>query len=98
VVTEPKQLQAWAEKNGTTAEEAVASQNEDYKKLLKDSMNALAVAQKLNSLEKPKEIYFTLDAFSVENDMLTPTFKLKRNVGKNLWKQQIDEMYAKIPS
>ena len=41
--------------------------------------------RKLNSLEKPKEIFIATEAFSVENDILTPTFKLKRNVGKKVY-------------
>lgn len=48
----------------------------------------------LNSLEKPKEIFITADPFSVENDIVTPTFKLKRNVGAKVYKKEIDEMYA----
>jgi len=58
-----------------------------------DSMKDLATSRQLNSLEMPKDIYITLDAFSVENDILTPTFKLKRNVGAKYWKAQIDGLY-----
>jgi long-subunit acyl-CoA synthetase (AMP-forming) len=31
---------------------------------------------------------------TIENDILTPTMKIKRNVAKIVYKQQIDEMYA----
>ena len=48
-------------------------------------INELGKKNALNSLEKPKEIYIALEAFSVENDILTPTFKLKRNVGKKIY-------------
>lgn len=44
----------------------------------------------------PKDIYFTLDAFSVENDILTPTFKLKRYMGYKYWKQTIDTLYNNL--
>jgi len=40
----------------------------------------LADGAKFNPLERPKQIVLMLEPFSVENDMLTPTFKLKRNV------------------
>jgi len=50
----------------------------------------------LNSLEKPKEIFITADPFSVENDIVTPTFKLKRNVGAKVYRKEIDEMYAAL--
>ena len=50
-----------------------------------DSINEVAKAKKFSGLEKPKEIYLTSDPFSVENDILTPTFKMKRNVGKKVY-------------
>jgi len=41
-------------------------------------------------------IHLVSDPFSVENNMLTPTMKLKRNIGKQVYQEQIDAMYAKI--
>ena len=35
------------------------------------------------------------DPFSVENDMLTPTFKLKRNIARDKFRAEIDALYAK---
>jgi len=31
--------------------------------------------------------------WTVENDMVTPTFKLKRNIAKKKYQEQIDKMY-----
>jgi long-chain acyl-CoA synthetase len=39
----------------------------------------LAKENKLSGLEKPKDIHLSSEAFTIENDQLTPTFKLKRN-------------------
>lgn len=50
----------------------------------------------MNSLEKPKEVYIASEAFSVENDIVTPTFKLKRNIGKKVYQAQIDAMYEAL--
>ena len=52
--------------------------------------------RKLNSLEKPKEIFVASEPFSVENDIVTPTFKLKRNIGAKVYKAQIDAMYESL--
>ena len=68
----------------------------EWKKTVMDDMNRLATENKLSGLEKPKDIHFTLEPFSVENNILTPTFKLKRNVGKEVYKPQIDAMYAEL--
>jgi len=47
----------------------------------------------LNSLERPKKIYLTADPFSVQNDIITPTFKLKRNIAKKVYDKEIKAMY-----
>jgi len=53
----------------------------------------LATANKLNSLEKPKQITLLMDPFTIESDLLTPTMKLKRNIAKDKFKEEIDKMY-----
>ena len=45
-------------------------------------MMKLAAEKKLSSLEKPKQFILSPELFSIENNLLTPTFKLKRNVAK----------------
>ena len=47
-------------------------------------------------MEKPKEISFVLTPFSVENNILTPTFKLKRNIAREVFKPKIDVMYETL--
>ena len=74
----------------------VVIQDPIFKKLIQDDMNRLAVENKLSGLERPKDIALTLDAFSIENNILTPTFKLKRNVGREVYKAQIDKMYEAL--
>jgi long-chain acyl-CoA synthetase len=60
-------------------------------------MIALANSQKLNSLEKPKQLTLLKEPFTDQNGYLTPTMKLKRNVAKEMLKDKIAEMYAKTP-
>ena len=54
----------------------------------------LAKHNKLSGLEKIKKVYVSGDPWTIENDILTPTMKIKRNVAKNVYKKEIDEMYA----
>ncbi len=56
-------------------------------------MEAKAKEYNLNSLEKVKSIYLRAEPFSVENDLITPTFKIKRNIARKVFKEQIDQMY-----
>ena len=41
-----------------------------------------------------KQVYLTPEQFTVENDLLTPSMKLKRNVSAKLYRPQIDAMYG----
>ena len=78
-------LKEWATSNGKDWEQVCDQQDADFKKVIMDEIASLGTLRKLNSLEKPKEIYIAKEPFSVENDILTPTFKLKRNVGKKVY-------------
>ena len=57
----------------------------------------LASTNRLNSLEKPKQITLLMDPFTIESDLLTPTMKLKRNIAKDTFKEQISKMYESKP-
>ena len=58
--------------------------------------NASAKASGLKGFELCRRITLVATPFSVENDILTPTFKLKRNVAKKVYQAQIDAMYAEL--
>jgi len=71
--------------------------NEEFKiEVLKD-LYALAVDNKFNSLEKPKQIVLIKEQWTTESDMLTPTMKMKRNIAKKQLQEQIDASYAAGP-
>ena len=59
-----------------------------------EDMKRLGKEQQFNGLEFPKKIYCSAELFSVENDILTPTFKLKRAEARKVYYVQIKEMYG----
>lgn len=46
----------------------------------------------LKGFEQIKRVHLTAEAFSVENDLLTPTFKLKRPVSKRFFEKELTTM------
>ena len=96
VVIDPDRVKKWCEQNGVEFNDDIVK-NEKLIQEVYDSMIALANAQKLNSLEKPKQLTLLKDPFTDQNGYLTPTMKLKRNVAKEMLKDQITEMYGKAP-
>jgi long-chain acyl-CoA synthetase len=53
-------------------------------------MSDLAKDSHLTSLEKIYRIHLTKDPFTVDNNLMTPTFKIKRNIAKERFKTEID--------
>lgn len=43
--------------------------------------------------EIPQKVHLTSNAFTPDNEILTPTFKLKRNEAKKVFIRQIKELY-----
>ncbi|KDO35120.1 hypothetical protein SPRG_01187 [Saprolegnia parasitica CBS 223.65] len=57
----------------------------------------IAVGKKglLNGFETVRSILLHPDPFTIENDLMTPTFKLKRNDVKKAFMKEIDALYEK---
>ena len=97
IVPDEEQLIIWAKKNGNG--------DKSFKELCESSevnayiLQALTKFGKLNDLkgfENVKKIYLCSELFSVQNDLFTPTFKLKRHQAKQRFQAQIDVMYAEL--
>lgn len=84
VVPQPDKVEAWAKEHGKTPKDAYTDPG--FKALIMDEIKSIGVKQKLSGLEKPKDVTLTEEAFSVENNLLTPTFKLKRNIARDHFK------------
>ncbi|KAG0347950.1 Long chain acyl-CoA synthetase 7 peroxisomal [Podila humilis] len=97
VIPDPETLKLWANENGHG--------NKSYEELCREPkvkttlQNELSVFGKesdLKGFEILKNIYIHHDQFTIENDLLTPTFKLKRHQAKDKFQAEIDRMYAEI--
>ncbi|CAN8103747.1 unnamed protein product [Discula destructiva] len=51
---------------------------------------------KFNSYEKVKNCYMDIEPFSVNNELFTPTLKIKRPQTARAFRKQIDDMYNEI--
>lgn len=64
------------------------------KQAILESLNATGKGGKLKGFEMVRAVYLEHELFSVENDLLTPTFKLKRPQLQKKYQGEIDAMYA----
>ncbi|EIE89627.1 hypothetical protein G6F47_004463 [Rhizopus delemar] len=70
----------------------------EVNELVLAQMNHTGKKAKLRGFEFAKAIYLESEAFSIENDLLTPTFKVKRSHAKKKFEAQIAKLYEHINS
>ena len=97
-VPEADAIAPWAKREGvgsTSAAEILASA--DGPRLttaMHGQMTAAAKEAKLAGFEMVKKLHLDAEPWTVDNGMLTPTFKAKRNDLKKRYQEVIDSMYA----
>ncbi|KAF9899569.1 hypothetical protein BX616_002949 [Lobosporangium transversale] len=94
VVPDAETLKTWANDNGlgNKSFEELCALPKVRETLLKE-LNAFGREVDLKGFEIPKNIHVTSEQFTIENDLLTPTFKLKRHTAKEKFNVEIERMY-----
>ena len=93
-VVDPENVKKYCEKHEKTLDQNFLDSDTEFRQAFYDGLMQLAGANRLNSLEKPKQIKLILDPWTTENEYLTPTLKMKRNVAKDLLADDISASYA----
>lgn len=87
-----------AEFSGSTEHHQQTLEDPLFVETVMRDMYKIGDSRKLNSLEKPKQVFLTYEPFDAEkNEVLTTTAKMKRNVARVYFKTQIEKMYADGP-
>ena len=101
VVPDEEPSKAWAAKQDDLVSKLPFSelcQSIQLKEAIFADIHRLSKAQGLHGFETPRAICLESNLFTTENDLVTPTFKLKRNKLKDYYERQINEMYASLPA
>ncbi|KAJ4289826.1 medium-chain fatty acid-CoA ligase faa2 [Kalmusia sp. IMI 367209] len=70
-----------------------ALQNKKVEKAVLKELDRVGKKNKFNSYEKVKAVRLFLDPFTVDNQLLTPTLKLKRPQTAKAFRQHLDDCY-----
>jgi len=98
VVPNFENLKTWALNNGLESmsdKPRELVQSEKVRRHILHSMNAQAAEEKLRGFEVAKDISLISEDFSVDNGLLTPTFKLKRHECVKKFGPLIQSMYER---
>jgi len=96
VVPDAEVLQTWAKSNGLEGDTKRLCEDEIVQKVIFQDMLAKGNEGALNSLEQVKKIYLHPDMFSIENGLLTPTFKAKRPEIIRTFKEKLERLYEEV--
>lgn len=93
IVPEQAVIEKWAESNGLSGSYETTIGHEKTFKFLLDEIKSKCKEAGFFGFEIPTKIHLTTTAFTIENELLTPTMKLKRNEAKHFFLNQIRSMY-----
>uniref|UniRef100_A0A7N8XF62 Long-chain-fatty-acid--CoA ligase n=1 Tax=Mastacembelus armatus TaxID=205130 RepID=A0A7N8XF62_9TELE len=103
VVPDPDLLPFWSKRKGIDGSYSELCNNKDVKKAILEDILRLGKEAGLKSFEQVTaakvemtNIALYPEMFSVQNGLLTPTLKAKRAELQKHFREQIDELYAKI--
>ncbi|XP_068181118.1 long-chain-fatty-acid--CoA ligase 1-like isoform X3 [Antennarius striatus] len=97
VVPDPDVLSDWAKRTlGLDGSYQELCGREEVKEAILEDMQKLGKERGLKSFEQVKAICIQTEPFSVQNGLLTPTLKSKRNEMRLHFSAQIAELYAAI--
>ncbi|XP_077434385.1 long-chain-fatty-acid--CoA ligase 1-like [Vanacampus margaritifer] len=95
VVPDPDFLCGWTKRiMGVEGSYNALCSRADVKAAILEDMVRLGKEAGLKSFEQVKAIYLHTELFSIDNGLLTPTLKAKRNELRQYFRSQIDELYA----
>ena len=83
--------QQWAEQNTTDFSLKELSNNNDFYKTIKKVVDR--VNNKLSVVEQVRKFIIIDHEFTIENEMMTPTLKVRRFVVKEKYGKQLEELY-----
>ncbi|KUI57720.1 Long chain acyl-CoA synthetase 7, peroxisomal [Cytospora mali] len=73
-----------------------AANDPKVRKAFLKQLDDIARKQKFNSYERVRNCYMDIEPFTVDNDLMTPTLKIKRVQTARAFRKRIDEMYEEM--
>jgi long-chain acyl-CoA synthetase len=96
VVPDPDALLPWAAERGMPQDLAALCGDASVRAAVLRSMQQEGQAGLLKGFEQVHAVHLLSEPFSVENGMLTPSFKLKRPQIKEAFQRELDNMYRAL--
>jgi len=96
VVPDEEEVKLWAQQHKINGSFAELVSNPALLKAVNEEMRAVGTEAKLRGFEVAKAVHLHPELFSIDNGLLTPTLKLKRDLARKVFAKQIADMYEQI--
>ncbi len=93
IVPDPEWTAEWCAANGRKCDFAKVRTDPDYVKALSAAVDR--VNKDLSVIEKVRRFVIADEPFTVENEQLTPSVKIRRHVLKEVYGERLDGLYAR---
>ncbi len=91
IVPDPEWVAEWAKAAGLPSDFALLRQHEKFKSAVRAAIDR--VNSELNVIEKVRKFDFADEPFSIENEQMTPSLKIRRHVLNAVYADKIGAMY-----
>ncbi|MEG3182252.1 AMP-dependent synthetase/ligase [Sphingomonas sp. LT1P40] len=91
IVPDPEWTQEWCAKNGEKCDLAKLRQDHDYRAAVGVAVER--VNKDLSVTERIRRFILADEPFSIENEQLTPSLKIRRHVLKQVYGERLDALY-----
>ena len=91
IVPDAEWAREWAAKHGKGSDMEALKADPDFRKAVDAAV--ARVNMRLSNVEKVRKFAFADEAFSVENEQMTPTLKVRRHIVSKAYKERFEALY-----
>lgn len=93
IVPDETFVKEWASANGASDDLAALAENSDFRSAMSQAIDRSNAG--LSNLEKVKRFAIAREPFTVDNEMMTPTMKVRRHVVTDRYQAELDGLYGR---
>jgi long-chain acyl-CoA synthetase len=93
IVPDQEFAKEWANSTGNSINLADIIINDDFRRVINEALDR--ANKHLSVIEKVRRLTMTTEEFTVDNEMMTPTLKVRRHVIKETYMDQLESLYTK---
>jgi long-chain acyl-CoA synthetase len=92
LVPDPEWTAEWAKKQGVAYDFKALAHDHDYQRALGQALDR--VNKELSQIERVRRFIIADEPFTIDNQQMTPSLKIRRHVLKQVYGERLDALYG----